>query len=185
MEVWVLMAVCTGLLFWVVGVHQRLLSLRQQAVQAFGQVALLLAQRSPAWLARAEALSAAPGGHDLAERCRAADLQLQAAVALAHVQRHDPASLRSCGLALASAREVAQALLTDAQGTLSDADHAAWRQAEQSLDFALDHYNREAQAHELACARWPSRLVVLVAGHASLPSLPTWGDALPPVRGAA
>lgn len=185
MGVWLLMAMCTLLLFWAVGVHQRLLSLRQNVVQAFGQVALLLAQRSPAWQAHAEALAAASGGHGLAERCRAADQQLQAATALARAQRHDAASLRSCGLALASAREVALAVLADPHAILSDADHAAWRQAEQSLDFALAHHNREVQAHQLACERWPSRLVALMAGHGPLPALPTWGETLPPARGAA
>ncbi|TBO30208.1 hypothetical protein EYS42_10945 [Aquabacterium lacunae] len=185
MGVWLLMALSTLLLFWTVGVHQRLLSLRQNAVQAFGQVALLLAQRSPAWLTHSEALAAVSGGHDLAERCRAADQQLQAAVALARVQRHDAASLRSCGLALASAREVALAVLDDPHALLSDGEHAAWRQAEQSLDFALANYNREAQVHLLACERWPSRVVSWLARHRPLPTLPTWGEAMPPARGAA
>jgi hypothetical protein len=185
MRVWLFTAMWFLLLFWAVGVHQRLLTRRQQAVQAFGQVALLLAQRSAAWWARANALSAVPGGHDLAERCRAADLQLQAAVALVKAQRHDAASLRSCELALRSARDVAAAVLADTHGTLSDADHAAWRQAEQSLDFALAHYNREAQGHAGACARWPSRLVVMLVGHGALPLLPVWGEAMPAGRGGA
>lgn len=185
MTVWVFTVGCTLLLFWGVGVQQRVLFLRQQAVQAFGQVSLLLAQRSESWRTRAEALAGVPGGHDLAERCRAADQHLQAAVALARAQRHDAASLRTVALALRSARTVAEAVLADGLGTLNDADHAAWRQAEQSLDFALDHFNREAMAHQQACERWPTRLVVVLSRHAFLPTLPTWGEDLPAGRGGA
>jgi LemA protein len=162
------------LMFWAVGVHQRFLALRQQVVQAFTQLSMLTTQRA----ALAEPLLALwreqPGGVDLADRFRAAERQLQAAIDLVRARPHQADAYRSLGLALVGARHVSQSVLSlpSQAGEGAETALAGWQQAESSLDFALDMFNQAVDAHAQALHRWPARAVALARHHQVLPHLP-------------
>lgn len=171
------------LMFWAVGVHQRFLALRQQAVQTIVQVALLTSQRP----ALAEPLLARwreqSGGVDMAERFQAAERQLQAALDLVRARPHQPDAYRSLGLALEGVRHVSVSVMSlpKAAEPALEAAVAGWMQAERSLDFALNMFNQAVDAHAEALRRWPGRAVALTRRHQPLPHLPLqphWGATL-------
>ncbi len=161
------------LMFWAVGVHQRFLALRQQAVQAIVQVGLLTSQRA----AVAEPLLALwreqAGGVDMIDRFQAAERQLQAALDLVRARPHQPDAYRSLGLALEGVRHVSQSVMSWPWAVESPLASvlAGWLQAERSLDFALDMFNQAVDAHAAALQRWPGRLVAMVRRHEPLPHL--------------
>lgn len=163
-----LLAVAAVAAFWIIGAHNRLVSLRTDIGAAWGRVDDARRQRAaaadPLLLALRGPLAAEHGALDavqaaLADNARAAALLAAKPVLAAHAAQFVASE---SALAAAAARLLA---LLDHSSEASRLEAvapatAAWREADTRMSFARQLYNEAAESYNAAVRAFPTRLLV-------------------------
>jgi LemA protein len=165
---WLVLATACVLAFWTLGAYNRLVGLRNHINHAWSKLDEALQQRTqaaqPLLAALQEPLATEAGALQTTQTAMAdatqAAVQMSARPSLApHAQAW---VLAEANLAAAAARLFALMDQHPSARELADVPTctAQWREAEHRLKFARQVFNEAATSYNLACAAFPTRLLV-------------------------
>jgi LemA protein len=164
------LALVATLLFWMLGAHKRLVSLRNSIIAAWARVQDTLAQRSaalqPLVAALRQPLAAEQGALDTLLAAHADALRAAATLQAGPLQAASALAWVAAELALAAAASRVMALLEQDHELRGQpavaASAAALRDATARLTFARQAFNEAAADYDSALVLFPTRLLMPV-----------------------